>query len=235
MSLNPIPDVDEVASVLSSPPFVVVPGVINIRALGGTAASKEIKPLHVFRSGELARINEDGKDKLHELGVTTVFDLRSDSEVARFQSATPDLPGIDVVRVPALSEDAWKVDVAEVLVQITLRLLMGKDRTGMFAALFYMLLGINDNEIAQDYALSVIGLSPVAGLLETRFKSVPVYRDNWEAFTKMAGAKAETMLAVLLMIREKFGGVEAYLKSHAGLTDEDLFRIRGNMLVQEAA
>lgn len=39
------------------------------------------------------------------------------------------------------------------------------------------------------------------------------------------------MAAILSMIRERFGGVEGYLKTYAGLTDEDLKAIRANMLV----
>ncbi|KAG6899305.1 hypothetical protein C0993_011395 [Termitomyces sp. T159_Od127] len=110
MSLQSLPDV------LSSLPFVVVPGVINIRALSGSpldGAHKRIKPLHIFRSGELTRITDAGRSKLRELGVTTVFDLRSDSEIAQFQSATPDIPGVHIVRAPAVTEDAWKTDIAE--------------------------------------------------------------------------------------------------------------------------
>lgn len=103
------------SDVLSAPPFVVVPGVINIRALCGSPLNetyKRIKPLHIFRSGELARINDVGRSKLRELGVTTVFDLRSDSEIAQYQSATPDIPGVRCIRAPALTEDTWKTDLS---------------------------------------------------------------------------------------------------------------------------
>lgn len=39
-----------------------------------------------------------------------------------------------------------------------------------------------------------------------------------------------TMLAVLGMIREKFGSVEGYLKTHTSLDDKDIEIIRANVL-----
>ncbi|KAG6830742.1 hypothetical protein H0H87_007219 [Tephrocybe sp. NHM501043] len=149
MSLH-ISDSTSVSGLLSSPPFVVVPGVINIRAFGGTpsgSSNTRIKPLHVFRSGELTRIDATGKSKLRELGITTIFDLRSDSEIAQYSSATPELPGIRV------------------------------------------LLGVSDADIAQDYALSAIGVAPAFQVLEARFRTVPAFRENWEGAVNMGTAR----------------------------------------------
>ncbi|KAG6916110.1 hypothetical protein DXG01_008384 [Tephrocybe rancida] len=262
------------STILSSPPFVVVPGVINIRALGGASSlspQTRIKPLHVFRSGELTRVDERGQSALRELGITTVFDLRSDGEIKRYESTTPDIPGIQVVRAPALTDDAWNADLTELLqrykdeelnthVEFYAKILemagpsyglifahlrdkpsepclvhctVGKDRTGVFAALFYLLLGANDADIASDYALTAAGLAPSAKAMEARFRAVPAFQENWEGFTKMGSSRAETMAAVVPMIREKFGGAEGYLKSHAGLTDDDLRIIRENLLIRD--
>jgi len=41
----------------------------------------------------------------------------------------------------------------------------------------------------------------------------------------------ETMLAFLLMLQEKYGGVENYLKEYSGLSDEDIEEIRTNLLI----
>jgi hypothetical protein len=38
------------------------------------------------------------------------------------------------------------------------------------------------------------------------------------------------MAATLNMVREKFGGADGYLKTHTTLTDEDLNKIRQNLL-----
>lgn len=39
------------------------------------------------------------------------------------------------------------------------------------------------------------------------------------------------MIAFFNLLEEKYGGVEAYIKSHTGLTDEDLKTIRSNLIV----
>ncbi|KNZ79976.1 hypothetical protein J132_08331 [Termitomyces sp. J132] len=224
------------SDVLSSPPFVVVPGVINIRALGGTSAEgtqMHIKPLHVFCSGELTRITDVGRSKLEELGVTTVFDLRSDSEIAEFHSETPDIPGIRFVRAPALTENAWKIDIPELRADLNgydqilqmagpsyglifshlrdhpsepclVHYTVGRDRTGLFVVLFYMLMRVSDSNIAHDYYLSTAGLAPFLPVLETRFRSIPVFRDNWEGFSKMFSAKYFRQAKGLPGIRELF-------------------------------
>ncbi|KAF8069862.1 hypothetical protein FPV67DRAFT_988417 [Lyophyllum atratum] len=67
--------------VFASPPFVTVEGVVNVRTLGGysipgQAPRSQLKPLHVFRSGDLSGITDHGKAQLLVLGITTIFDTR---------------------------------------------------------------------------------------------------------------------------------------------------------------
>jgi hypothetical protein len=45
--------------------------------------------------------------------------------------------------------------------------------------------------------------------------------------------RAENMEATLVMIREKFGGPEGYIREHCGLGAEDVQRIRENLVVEE--
>lgn len=62
MDLEPL-DPDYVASRLSQPPFIRIPGVVNVRDLGSypTLHSGYVtKPGLVFRSGELSAITEEG-------------------------------------------------------------------------------------------------------------------------------------------------------------------------------
>ncbi len=44
----------------------------------------------------------------------------------------------------------------------------------------------------------------------------------------------ENMLATLEMIRNVYGGPEGYVKSHCGLSDEDIERIRKNVTAEVA-
>jgi hypothetical protein len=66
-------DQGNVEAQLSSPPFVVVEGVYNIRSLGGYES--ESIPGHVtkvnfaFRSGGISKITAKGEEQLKELGI----------------------------------------------------------------------------------------------------------------------------------------------------------------------
>ncbi|KAJ6534014.1 tyrosine phosphatase family-domain-containing protein [Mycena vulgaris] len=95
--------------ILSSPPFVVVEGVINIRDLGGytTDDASHVKPGLVFRSGEMSNISETGKLQLVALGIRRVFDLRTHLEINSYKMAVPDIPGVEFVSVPVGKEEPW--------------------------------------------------------------------------------------------------------------------------------
>lgn len=109
-------DAELVKTVLSNPPFVEVDGVINFRDFGSldapNASSSEgarlrVKPGVLFRSGELTKLSASGKETLEKLGVRTVFDLRSDVEIKKYQSATPDIEGVTFVSVPVSERDEY--------------------------------------------------------------------------------------------------------------------------------
>jgi hypothetical protein len=44
-------------------------------------------------------------------------------------------------------------------------------------------------------------------------------------------SRPETILAFLELIQSKYGGVEQYLKQHAGFTDGDIAKFRENILI----
>jgi len=110
----------------------------------------------------------------------------------------------------------------------------GKDRTGIFAAVVQKLLGARDEDIIADYHLTTIGLQPLIPLLTARFLAQETYRDNWQGFLNMGSAKRETMQETLRMIDGKYGGVEGYIKTWTKLTDEDIEKIRKNLIVSRA-
>ena len=41
-----------------------------------------------------------GKHKLRSLGITTVFDLRSDTEIEKYASQQPHIDGVQILRTP---------------------------------------------------------------------------------------------------------------------------------------
>lgn len=53
------------------------------------------------------RLSDKGQATLRDLGLTTVFDLRSESEIQKYQSATPDIAGVRFVHVPVTDSDEY--------------------------------------------------------------------------------------------------------------------------------
>ncbi|KAH9848933.1 protein-tyrosine phosphatase-like protein [Lenzites betulinus] len=109
-----VPDPDLVQKTLSSPPFIQIEGVFNVRDFGAgrpvsADATRRIKPLTLFRSGEVAHITERGIEQLRALAIAKVFDLRVDSEIAKNRTATRQIEGVDVVRAPIV-QGGWGSD-----------------------------------------------------------------------------------------------------------------------------
>lgn len=76
-------------------------GAWNFRDLGGvrTAGGAEIRPGKFYRASELSTLSERGQGAVVDLGIGTVFDLRSDAEIAR--SGVDRVPdGVRSISVP---------------------------------------------------------------------------------------------------------------------------------------
>ncbi len=78
-------------------------GAWNFRDVAQTAG---VHPGRLFRSGELSRLDDDGRRTLTELGVTDVADLRSPAEVERRGSgAVPEGVVVHNLPFPEVSHD----------------------------------------------------------------------------------------------------------------------------------
>ncbi|KAI0092184.1 protein-tyrosine phosphatase-like protein [Irpex rosettiformis] len=107
--LEPL-DPEFVRARLSKPPFVSVPGVVNVRDLGSystTYPGMITKPKLLYRSGEISNITEEGKERLKELGIGAVYDLRSDTEIAKYNTPCPVIEGIEVIRTPVFKHEDY--------------------------------------------------------------------------------------------------------------------------------
>jgi hypothetical protein len=107
---------DVLAERLSSPPFIPVEGVINMRDIGGYPSSipcptsgkpQVVKKSLLFRCGEPSKITEKGKNMLRELGIKRVFDFRTDDEVKKWIAPVLDIDGLQVVRVGVVEMTSW--------------------------------------------------------------------------------------------------------------------------------
>lgn len=87
----------------------------------------------------------------------------------------------------------------------------GKDRTGILSAVVLGLLGVPDEEIIRDYALSRDGMEALLDWLrETQPEAVAAAGVNVGA---LVAAEPETMACFLDTLRSEHGGVEAYVAS----------------------
>lgn len=67
---------------------------------------------------QLAHSLSTGKQKLRDLGVTTVYDLRSDTEIKKYDTPCPTIEGIDVVRVPVFKLEDYSPEMMAKCVKV---------------------------------------------------------------------------------------------------------------------
>lgn len=76
---------------LPSPPFVEVAGIFNFRDIGGYPVSAlshhSIKREVIYRCAEPSNVTKDGIATMAQLGITHVYDLRSNNEIERARAA----------------------------------------------------------------------------------------------------------------------------------------------------
>ncbi|RXW24710.1 hypothetical protein EST38_g1196 [Candolleomyces aberdarensis] len=247
--LDPL-DPTYVAEILSKPPFITIPGVINVRDLGSypstTHPGKITKPKQLL---PLLRKASSGKTILRDLGVTKVYDLRSDTEIRKYEAPFPKIEGMDVVHIPVFQTADYSPEMmakryqlyasgkTEAFIELYSQILdhgghsfgailrhvrdhpnegcvfhctAGKDRTGIMAAILLKLAGVEDDIIAQDYALTRVGREPAREMIMARLSKEPLFASNNEAALNMFTCRHETMAAFLKHFDEKYGGVEHY-------------------------
>jgi protein tyrosine/serine phosphatase len=86
--------------VLSSPPFITVPSIFNFRDLSGLPSQPTgIAPGIAYRCGTLENLTPEGIEALKELGIKTIFDLRSLAERNAFP--TVEIDGVENIWTPS--------------------------------------------------------------------------------------------------------------------------------------
>ncbi|KAL4076324.1 protein-tyrosine phosphatase-like protein [Scleroderma citrinum] len=107
----------------------------------------------------------------------------------------------------------------------------GKDRTGVMAAILLKLAGVGDHYICHDYSLTRIGREPDREKVLRRLSKEPMFVTNTNAALRMLSSQYGTMKAFLELLKQKYGGVEEYVKNFCGLSAEDVSRIQANLAV----
>jgi protein-tyrosine phosphatase len=84
-------------------------GAWNFRDVGDSTTA--LRPGRLFRSGELSRLDDDGRDTLRRLGITDVADLRATREVTRRgPGLVPDGVEVHLLPFPDLGDEESDTD-----------------------------------------------------------------------------------------------------------------------------
>lgn len=230
---------------------IELPGVLNLRDVGGypVAGGGSVRWRTLFRSDALHGLDAAGAATLAGLGVRTVLDLRTQTEADLAPSPmagrvthrpliedllalpAPDLAGIywyvidergDAIAaaIGELSSD----DAFPALVHCT----AGKDRTGVIVALILAVLGVPDDVIAADYALSAMYLDPDQTPAIGQLQASTGFSD--ELTRALLASPPELILGVLDRVKATAGSVDGYLLGH-GMTGEAIASLRSALIV----
>jgi protein tyrosine/serine phosphatase len=101
----------------------------------------------------------------------------------------------------------------------------GKDRTGLLTAFLLHLAGVDDEQVAADYALSEERLRP---RLEAWLAAAETEVER-ERVRRISRTPAAAMTGVFAELGRRYGSVEGYLRA-GGLTDEELELARGRLV-----
>src|SRR5215475_6477755 len=229
-----------------------VEGTLNFRDAGGYPAGDGavVAWRTLLRSDALHRVSLAGFDQLTELGLQTVLDLRVPEEVQfapspvdqlaetgtrvfhlsligdDFSEIPPDLEGVYRFVIDRRGDaigSAIKCLAAPGALPALVHCTAGKDRTGIVVAFTLAAIGVCDEIIAADYALSSLYLDPQ---LTPAIGRISADTGLDEQVTQaMMASPPELILAVLDRARQQAGSVEDYLTRH-GVTQAELAALK---------
>jgi protein-tyrosine phosphatase len=210
-----------------------------------------------YRADGVYRATEADRAVLLDLGIRAIVDLRTDVELAeRGTLSLPGAKFLHapmVLSTWAHHEGMHDVDTVDFLVERTGEMLVegapqlarifdvlsgdapalfhcaaGKDRTGIVATLVLSALGVADDVIAEDYALTAAGMVRMrAWFAETQPEGFTSVMENPPP--AFIASPPEVMLRVLEQIRVQFGSVHGYLAS-TGVTSDLVDRLRTTLV-----
>jgi protein-tyrosine phosphatase len=235
--------------------LIAVPGTFNLRDLGGYPArgGGTLRWRTLLRSDALHRIDDAGRLILAGLNLHTVIDLRTHEEAELAPSALGPALGVRRRHIPVLTTadfselplelsavyrhmaDRRGATIAAAIGRLCapgalpglIHCSAGKDRTGMLAALILAAVGVDDDDIAADYALSRTYLlaEPTSALRQVAASTGLGSRLNLQ----LMGSPPEVILDALAHVRGQDGSVTGYLLRH-GLAQADLEHLRAALI-----
>ena len=231
-------------------PELSIPGLMNFRDTGGLRAGSSMTRHGVlFRSAHLARVGEQGRERLRALGLRRIIDLRADEEVLGDPTRLDDL-GLEMLRVPlfrgsaaSFLQDDWTLanlyrglvdDSADRIVEVVRGVIsatpvlvhctVGKDRTGVTVALTLAAAGVDEDAVVADYARteSLLPAERNAQIVAYLRREHPGSANLEELATR---SPAPVMRGMLDDLRARFGAPVEFLRAN-GLADDEIAELR---------
>jgi protein-tyrosine phosphatase len=242
---------------------ITLDAVHNFRDLGGypTADGRTTRWRTLYRADGLYRLSGDDLEAVRDLGLKTVIDLRTFTEldkrgrfpVGEVPVAFHHLPIMDVTW-SAQEFDPQDTPIAQFLFERYLDMIetgeprivtvfsvlaepdalpavfhcaAGKDRTGIVAALLLSSIGVSDEDVVADYALTGEAMARMRAWAELN-------QPEWMAIIEASpaaflAAHPDAMRSLLRLIRDVYGSPRDYVRS-LGVTDEVLAKLEANLL-----
>jgi protein-tyrosine phosphatase len=237
--------------------WLALEGPQNFRDLGGYVATDglRVKRRVLYRSDALHRLTRADIERLRGVGLVTVVDLRAPDELDHVGRGLVDELGARYLNLPTrprvlTAPPRPPGSVAEYYVQYLdegascfagiLGALAepgaapavffcnaGKDRTGMVAAFLLGLLGVPDEDVVADYALTELALEAIRNVTLREYPRDVVEERN--VSPDLLRARPETMVEVLALVRERHGGWPAYVQG-LGVDAATVERVRDAFL-----
>ncbi len=212
----------------------------NFRDLGGCPSATGFFPDGVFfRSDAPINLTKEEIDQIYHLGVRTVIDLRyPDESERRYSSLTTDKRftcyniSLGTGSLPeseeAIPESYLQFVQNEMAMQPILEILAhsdhatlfhctaGKDRTGVIAAILYLLADCKEEDIIADYQVSYTFIKKIIERLRRDNPDLPAYAGQ---------SKPEYMEQFLQRFHQSYGSITNYLRA-ISLTEETMIKLK---------
>ena len=209
----------------------------------------------LFRADGLSELSQTDFSIMRDLGIRTVVDLRSGHEVEQsrfdveahpvdfhhfpFIDQLPDVeqwdrrPGLLGAQYKEMLDDAAPqiIGAMEVLtapdsLPAVFHCTAGKDRTGLLSALVLSLLGVPEETVVADYALSGEAMERLRAKLIVKY---PDSRDTIADIDEVFSANPTNMVNLFAYLRERYGSVTEYAVT-VGVPDAVVARLREELL-----
>lgn len=197
----------------------------KVRALGVTTII-DFRTAHERETSGQGGIEHLGAEHVHLPTIDTTRSISDDEAVARSLITAADAYSMMLERGSGAYASALR-RVADSESPVVFFCAAGKDRTGVFAAVVLGLLGVSDDDIVADYALTAEVIERIHALRGDE----PVSRG---AYVHLIGedlrnAYPESMQLTIARLRERWGDWEGYAAS-IGIEADVLQRLRDRLL-----